>query len=727
MVVALMAVLAMVVGPLVHRPLDRRPWAWTTLAGALFVVGLLVRPWAVAQSGPVAATADVFTMSGYAALLTGLLIMVLNRGRLERFALADGATVCLGALGIALVLFAMPAARIEGRAQWVSVLAGLYPVLDVLVVLVMLNLGFTTAAGSRSYRAMCVSISALIVGDLGYAWIGAEGQLVGPPILNLPFVVAYTFYAAAALHPSMTSLSSPVPVPVQEWSWRRLALLVPALAAPPVLLIVLTDVHHTDRVILALTALATTSLLVHRVLAAVRAHVRAEKVLRERASRDPLTGLLNRQALQRGVEDLLATGHVADEVWAVAVDLDNFRFVNDTWGHGTGDQLIVQVARRLQAALPVDSPLARTGGDEFVVVAEGRREQVVALAEGLGTVLREPIEVDGMEFVLTASLGIASAQRRGSAVDLLRDADTAMSGAKVAGKDRHVVFDQAMRDGVRDRLEIELALRYAVQRGQFWVAYQPLIDIEGGHVLGCEALLRWDHPTRGAVSPAVFIPVAEETGLINELGAWVLGEAARQVAQWQRDGVVGADFFVSVNVSARQLGDGSVLGTVASVLQHTGLPAPTLVLEITESAMLAQPEQTLLVLHRLRELGVGLSLDDFGTGYSSLSYLSRLPVTTVKLDRSFVDKLDAPDADLAIVHAVEAISRAMRLKLVAEGVETEGQRQALSCIGVPVGQGWLWGAAVDPGSFRDRWGAAAPADAGLEAGSRSGVSSSSAA
>jgi len=706
---AVLSTIATLTGMVLHRPRAMRFWALTALTQVSFLVGAMVRPWSVAQTGVGQALADAFTLGGYASLICGLALILRSRGRVERFALADGVLVCLGALAMALVLFALPAAAIPNRPQWVSVLAGLYPVLDVVILLILMNFGFTTAGRLPSYLALSGSIGAVVVGDVGYAWIGAQGQLVGSPLLDLPFVAAFSLYGITALHPSMTRLSSPAALPVQDWSPRRLALLVPAIALPSILLAVLPDVSAIDRVILASATLAAVGLLVVRAVSAVHGHVTVQQVLRHQATRDGLTGLLSRQALGTEVETLLATTDDPRGVWAIAVDLDNFRFVNDTWGHGTGDQLLVEIARRLQSVQEPGAILARSGGDEFVLVVEAGRDEVDRLAETIRRALRSAVEVDGMEFVVTASLGIAPARRRGRAIDLLRDADTAMSGAKAEGRDRASIFDDDMRQRVRDRLEIEMALRYALERGQFWVAYQPLIDMETERVIGCEALLRWNHPARGGISPADFIPVAEETGLINELGAWVLGESAHQVARWRREGVADGDFVVSVNVSPRQLADGGMLGVVAAALQSSGLPAANLVLEVTESVMLTRPDQTLEVLHRLRDLGVGVSLDDFGTGYSSLSHLSRLPVTTVKLDRSFVDRLDGTHGDTSIVHAVQAMSTALNLSLVAEGVETRTQYQALRALGVPIGQGWLWGAAVGAERFRETWSLLGPA------------------
>jgi EAL domain-containing protein (putative c-di-GMP-specific phosphodiesterase class I) len=282
-----------------------------------------------------------------------------------------------------------------------------------------------------------------------------------------------------------------------------------------------------------------------------------------------------------------------------------------------------------------------------------------------------------------------------------------MGRAKAEGRDRVVAFGEGMRERVRERIELEMALRQALSRHQFKVAYQPFIDMASEQVIGCEALLRWELPERGAVPPNAFIPIAEETGLIKEIGAWVLREAARQVGLWRATGVVQDDFFVSVNCSSRQLTDPGLPELVRAVTLDSGISPANLELEITESVMLGSvddADEALLVLARIRDLGVGLSLDDFGTGYSSLSYLSQLPVTTVKLDRSFVGPLEDVAADRSIVKAVQAIASALDLRVIAEGVETQAQQAALAQLRVPVGQGWLWGRAVSAEEFARQWG-----------------------
>ena len=610
-----------------------------------------------------------------------------------------------------MIFLGLPAVGVADRPLWVSVLAGVYPMLDVVVVLVILQLAFTSAGDTWSFRALTASLVLLVVGDAGYAWIGAQGHLVGSPLLDLPFFGSYTLFAVASLHPTMTQLTSAVPRPAQAWSRRRLALLVPALCLPSVTVLLSPAQTLTARVVEAVAGLVVCLLVVRRALSAVERHVAAQQTLLYQGTHDGLTGMVNRVAATDAL-DRIAAGAAADggAVWAAVLDLDHFRLVNDTWGSAVGDRLLSAMASRLAAvATHHTCPLvARQGGDEFVFAgaapsAEDATQSALRLAAALREAANRPVLVDELEFVVSVSIGAAVGAGPTSAVGLLRNADTALGRAKFEGRDRCVLYDEAMSTVVAKRLRLGTALRRAIELEELEVFYQPIVRIDGGRVQGCEALLRWTLKGEGPVSPAEFIPVAEESGLVVELGAWVLEEAATTTMRWRRSGVVDNDFSVSVNVSARQLVEGDFVATVRDVLDRTGLPARCLVLEITESVMLTDPDTSIAMLEELRRSGVRLSLDDFGTGYSSLSHLDRLPVHTVKLDRSFVAALDAPNGNAAIVRAVQGIAEALGLSVVAEGVETPAQLSTLRALRIGLGQGWLWGRAVSASDFASRW------------------------
>jgi EAL domain-containing protein (putative c-di-GMP-specific phosphodiesterase class I) len=309
------------------------------------------------------------------------------------------------------------------------------------------------------------------------------------------------------------------------------------------------------------------------------------------------------------------------------------------------------------------------------------------------TELRRPFGLSVGEVVVSASIGVATSSG-GQALELIRDADTAMYQAKGSGRNGYALFDASLRERVGGKVRVEQALRGALERGELSVHYQPIVDLAAGELDGFEALMRWDSPVLGRVSPADFIPIAEETGMIVEMGAWLLDEAARQLVVWNAGG--GRPLHVSVNVAVRQLRDGSLVRMVDDVLRDSGLPASSLWLEITESGAMEDIEATLLTLNALRGLGVTLCVDDFGTGYSSLSYLHRLPVGIVKIDRSFVMDVGGAGTNEPIVRAVLAMTRAMGQRVVAEGVETEAQRDWLRAQGCDLVQGWLYGKADRP-------------------------------
>ena len=406
------------------------------------------------------------------------------------------------------------------------------------------------------------------------------------------------------------------------------------------------------------------------------------------AFHDQLTGLANRALFVDLLGRAFAAAVAGDARLAVVyIDLDGFKAVNDTCGHQAGDQLLALVAQRIRACLREGDTAARLGGDEFAVLLGGADEAVgVEVAERIIAALREPFEVADREVFIGGSAGVA--ERRGTCPDgaeLLGSADTAMYLAKQSGRGRVVVFEPAMRSTFRRRLGLQGDLRAARGYGQFKLAYQPIVELSTQEVVGLEALVRWEHPEQGLIMPAQFIPIAEETGVIRELGRWVLERGAERVAEWRR---AVPDLRLSVNVSARQLVR-QFPEDVAAVLARTGLPGRALTLELTETALMADPESALVQLDELRELGVLISMDDFGTGYSALSYLRSFPVDEVKIDRSFVADVNRGADDLALVRAVIDLGQALRLRTVAEGIEDAEQLATLRGLGCSYGQGHL--------------------------------------
>ena len=423
----------------------------------------------------------------------------------------------------------------------------------------------------------------------------------------------------------------------------------------------------------------------------------SEQQLEFQAHHDPLTGLPNRALFLEFLTLALARARRKRNATAVLfLDLDEFKNYNDSLGHDHGDELLVAVGQRLRGVLRPGDTLARFGGDEFTVLCEDlggpdAKQHAIEVAERLLEALRLPFLPDGEERFLSASVGIAlAAGSRELPEDLLRDADAAMYRAKERGKARWELFDERMRARARERLETESALHRALERNEFRIFYQPIVSLNEARYVGVEALIRWQHPERGLVAPHDFVTLAEETGLIVPLGAWVLSDVCRQYGEWRKDARVDPNLVVAVNLSAKQISHPGIVETVEATLARSSLPPTNLCLEITESVLLDDTGPALKTLRELKELGVRLSMDDFGTGYSSLGYLKRFPIDSVKVDRSFVDGLGSDAEDSAIVAGVVSLGRALGLTVVGEGVETESQLAALVELGCDQAQGFFF-------------------------------------
>ena len=414
--------------------------------------------------------------------------------------------------------------------------------------------------------------------------------------------------------------------------------------------------------------------------------------LAHQAVHDALTGLPNRLQVADRLEQALARStEMGFEVAVLFIDLDRFKLVNDGRGHAAGDELLVAVADRLRRVVRSGDVVARFGGDEFVVVCEDQTAAFEAslVAGRILDALREPVIVDGQEIFLSASIGIAMADGTGSPESLLRDADAAMYRAKEKGRARSEFFDATMRTEALDHLETQSALHRALERDELRVFYQPVVDLASGAVAGVEALVRWEHPRHGLVSPASFVPLAEETGLIVPIGAWVLDQATAQAARW-RERSWGRSLTVNVNLSARQLRQSDLIPTLMASLLASDTDPSLLCLELTETTFMEDARSHRELLDGIRGLGVGLAIDDFGTGYSSLTYLKRLPVSVLKIDQAFVRGLGRDAADTAIVKSVIDLAHALGLVVVAEGVEEDGQVAHLRKLGCDLAQGYYF-------------------------------------
>ncbi len=416
-----------------------------------------------------------------------------------------------------------------------------------------------------------------------------------------------------------------------------------------------------------------------------------EEQLRRQALHDPLTGLGNRALFRDRLEHAMARAQRRPELLAVLmVDLDGFKQVNDSLGHDAGDRLLVEVARRLVDCVRAGDTVARMGGDEFAILLERADvEGPAVVAQRIVYRLRAPVEIDGKALVSQGSVGVAvGSSTTLTAEELLRNADLAMYVAKGKGKGVYEIFEREMHAAALDRVELETDLRDALRRRELTLHYQPVVELPSGRISGAEALARWQHPTRGSISPAEFIPLAEESGLVVDLGRWVLGEACRQARRFQ-EAAPWAPFSIAVNVAARQLTSPWLVDEVRKALAESHLPASSLVLEITEGALMRDAASIVPTLEALRALGVGLAIDDFGTGWSSLSRLRSFPVDKLKIDRSFVSEITSSTDDAPIVAAIVAMAHSLQLTTVAEGVETREQLACLERHGCEEVQGYL--------------------------------------
>jgi diguanylate cyclase (GGDEF)-like protein/PAS domain S-box-containing protein len=466
--------------------------------------------------------------------------------------------------------------------------------------------------------------------------------------------------------------------PVQEWIWS------------------FEDVtaEHEARELLKSSRDALERAVAERTAELEQANARA----RHLADHDPLTGLPNRRLLEDRLTQALAQSYRNRKQTAVMfVDLDRFKAINDSLGHAVGDLLLKEVAQRLVRQLRVGDTICRIGGDEFVVVLPEikRSEDAAHVAQKVLEQLSRPVIVEERELIVTPSIGIAVFPEDGrDAETLIRNSDAAMYHAKELGRANYQFFTAEMNQAASRRLALEADLRRALGRDELRVYYQPIVRARSGRVAAHEALVRWQHPERGLIAPADFIDLAEESGLILKLGEWVL----RQACRWATFIGVERGLPVSVNLSPRQFNDPKLVQSVAAALHETGLPAPLLQLEITETTAMKHTDVTLATLRRLKELGVSVAIDDFGTGYSSLSYLKRFPVDRLKIDASFTSELPGDPDQCAIVSAIVALAHALELEVIAEGVETAAQREFLESCGCDYIQGYLTGVPLDADS-----------------------------
>jgi diguanylate cyclase (GGDEF)-like protein len=542
----------------------------------------------------------------------------------------------------------------------------------------------------------------VVLASGGSALLAASGWSGGQPALDHPqrmlfiAVVGLLMILSSDLIVSaMAALQLGEPV-VQ--SWKRA--LVPeergevvthfAEVGLGLLVAEVAEAHPWAIALLLLPAVSVHQALAHH----IRLRRRTEVQLVHQAYHDPLTGLPNRARLLDRLEQALAQAARLDESVAVLfLDLDHFKLVNDRLGHAAGDHLLIAIADRLLRCIQPGDTLARFGGDEFTILLKGLSDASEAerLTVTVGAALEPPFVVNDQDVVVTASIGlvVTAPGQVIAPADLLHDADLAMYQAKAKGKARYELFEPAMGDGAKERADLAADLRQALEQGELHLAFQPVVNLTTGGIVEVEALARWEHPTRGPISPAIFVPLAEEAGLVGPLGHWAIDMACRQARVWQD--TLPVPLIVAVNLSPHQFQQPGLVDDVVSVVRTTKLASHLVALEITESAMLGDADEVVATLHQLKELGITLTIDDFGTGYSSLASLQRLPLDQVKIDRQFVSGLETDAGDAAIVSAIVGLAHTLGLTVVAEGVETAGQAARLRDLGCDLAQGFYFG------------------------------------
>jgi len=733
LVVEIATIAALVVSVRVYRPSHLWPWLAVSIAFVLFLIGGVAR-YQLAVTGNITESrsliAEVITLPGYFVLAAGLLgfSRSTSADSERKWSVVLDASIAALAVATVVWVFAIQPMLAQGAALPATVVLVLYPTLSIFAAVVTLRIALNPEQERvPAYWFLLAAMTLMFTGDVFYMLADADLVAIPERLLDMPYMLALICSGVAALHPSMRMLTEPGRPPRATKSAFRIALVAIALVVPVLLTLrgvgsTTTDrvvlgpsvsanrpgratvgSTTTDRVVLGLLMLAMSAAAVLRLVQALRIAQSSEVRLHHQAHHDSLTELPNRRLMERDLAHLLERARIDDtHVALLYVDLDRFKLVNDTLGHRHGDELLVEVARRLRENVRPTDVVTRIGGDEFVILLGDvvSVSHALDLANRLRTCLKVPFAVNGMTFYVSVSIGLAYASGddpTATVETLVRDADTAMYQAKDAGRDAVAVFDESMRARVEQRVEMERDLHDAIALEQLRLVYQPIVRLPQGVAMGMEALVRWTHPKHGVVGPAKFIPLAEENGLIAEIGDWVLGQAVSQLAAWRRQWPDMGSLYVSVNLSGIQLYDQRIVSRVADALTVHGLPGSCLCLELTESVVMDDPAAAAAALRGLRALGVQIAIDDFGSQYSSLAHLKRFPATILKIDRSFVGQMPAPDSpDTTLVATIVAMARGLGIGTVAEGVENSTQSEWLGELGCDAAQGYLYSRPVGP-------------------------------
>jgi diguanylate cyclase (GGDEF)-like protein len=697
-----------------NRPEHRGAWLLFGSGVAIFVSGDITYDITELTLGeyPYPFYADALYLCSYPLLFAGLSRLGRGSGGRDRGGLIDAAVISTG-IGLIYWVFVIGPTLEDAGSPWLERLVTIwYPLSDVLLTAAVARMLTRAENRTPSLRLLAVGATLMLTCDLIYTTMSSSAEYTGG-FVDSGFLMAYICWAAAALHPSMRRRPRSG-VEAQRVGGRRLAVLATASLLAPALLFMqgVQDPENIAWAGIGVGAVTLFLLVTARTWGFVKQVQEQAGQLEDLAMHDELTGLSNRRRFERRLAAALAEGspHV------LLLDLNGFKSVNDRFGHGVGDELLVAVAERLAAELPAGALAARMGGDEFAVLLPGIAPDAAEdLAIHLRAAIHRPVRVGGQDLLVGASIGIADDSELSrlpakpernprdldlpsvgqAAIEVLRRADVAMYAAKADGG-RHRRYSPGFDDQAGEEAQLGADLRTAIDRGELFLVYQPIVELPTGRVLAVESLVRWQHPARGLISPCDFIPVAERTGLIVELGEWILRTACAQHVEWIRRGV--APRRMGVNVSARPLAEPGFAGLVAAVLAETGMASSDLIVEVTETAVFGGGAAVRAV-HELTEFGVEIALDDFGTGHSSLGLLQTLPVRVLKVDKSFVENVTLAGRHAVIATSLIQVANGLGLVAVAEGVETQEQADELYRIGYRRAQGYHFGRPAEVPGF----------------------------
>ena len=700
---ALLAIVVSTVISATRHQLDRRILSGFFVIIAAIIIGQL---FSAASLGAVEhLVAEVAFFVVQITLVLGLLLVAQRRiGREPLGILADASILSLGAWLVVWIVVLRPLFDTVSNEPFVAGVRGLTFSLSAVVLFLLVTLLLGDSDNSTVVWLASSAILSSLIGDVLWALHEAEVITTSLAVRNAPYVMALFAACAPLLHPGIRNLTAQGSYHAARPMAGRLVVVISGLVVP-IAVFALTDAQDTrDRIVRTVSVLFLSGVVLLRVVIAVRANAQLQSKLIESAQTDALTGLANRSLMLEHVDTALRTAWRDNRQPTVLfIDVDRFKNINDSLGHAAGDDVLIAVATRLRLILPTHCVVGRIAGDEFVVLdpqTNGPNESMV-LADRVLESFHEPLALRQGDVFVSASIGVSTYRPSvtNSADDLLRHADTAMYRAKESGRNCVAIFDESMLASVTQRLAVETALYRALERRELRLVHQPIIDVGLGEVVGFEALMRWDRDDGSSISPAEFIPIAEETGTIVPIGAWALLEALTHLSEWIASGICPRDATMAVNVSPRQLSDPNFVNLVSEALTRAHIPARQLWLEVTEGVMIAQPDQALDALTKLCDLGVRVAIDDFGTGYSSLSLLQKFPIHCLKIDRSFISGV-ADNADArSLVRTIIAMCESMGLDIVAEGVESVRQLQVLGEMRCAKAQGYLISHPVPPESI----------------------------